>query len=145
MVSRLTSLVAVAVVGGVLIAGCGSSSSSSSTPSTSSAAAASPTSSTSSSTAASTSTSGGSTNSPAAAAAKQGCEAGIKSNPALDPSKRGELSTECQKVADAAASGDKAKYKAAYLSFCTKLVGALPSAAQSAGKAACDQGANAIP
>jgi hypothetical protein len=60
-------------------------------------------------------------------------------------SKQGQLSTDCGKVADAAASGDKAKYKTAYLMYCNDLASALPTAAQAATKAACQQSANAIP
>lgn len=83
-------------------------------------------------------------NTAAADAAKKGCEAGIKNNPALAPDKRDELSKECQKLADAAATGDKAKTKAAYESYCNKLSAALPPAAQESAKSACLQGANQI-
>jgi hypothetical protein len=147
---KVITLLVLVAVGSLVVAGCGSSSSSSST-STPSSGATSSTSAPSSSAAAASSTpapsssSGGGATSAAAAAAKQGCEAGVKNNPALDASKRSELSTACQNVADAAASGDKAKFKAAYTSFCTKLVGALPAAEQTAAKPACIQGANAIP
>jgi hypothetical protein len=143
MRTRLIVVLMVIVAGGVVVAGCGSSSSSSSksTPAPSSGSAGGSTSTSSSS----SGSSGGSTNSPAAQAAKQGCEAAINNNPTIDSSKRAELSTECQKVADAAASGDKAKYKTAYLSFCTKLAAALPAQAQAPAKSACEQSANSIP
>ena len=92
-------------------------------------------------------TSGGSSspaNKAAADAARRGCEAGIKNNPALAPDKRSELSKECQKLAEAAATGDRAKIKAAYSSYCTKLAAALPAQAQAPAKASCLQGANSI-
>lgn len=88
--------------------------------------------------------SGAPANTAAADAAKKGCEAGIKNNPALAPDKRDELSKECQKLADAAATGDKAKVKTAYESYCSKLAAALPQAAQESAKSACLQGANQI-
>lgn len=135
----IISLMLVAVGMGVVV-GCGSSKSSSSSTSTPNSSSGGASTSTSSS-----SSGGGSTNSPAAAAAKQGCEAGINNNAAIDPSKRSGLSADCQKVADAAATGDKTKYKNAYLTFCNDLSAALPAAAQSAAKAACQQSANAIP
>jgi hypothetical protein len=138
MTKRLSVLCVVATVT-ALVAGCGGSSkkSSTSTPSSSSAA-------TSSTSTPSSSSGGTSTNSAAAQAAKQGCESAINSNAALAASKRSALSADCQKVADAAASGNKTKYKSAYLSFCNDLAGALPSAAQAATKSACQQTANAI-
>ena len=88
---------------------------------------------------------GGSTDSDAAKAAKEGCEAGIKNNAALDASKRDDLSKECQKVADAAATGDSSKYKAAYSDYCNKLADALPAQAREAAKNACQQSVDAIP
>jgi hypothetical protein len=150
MASRLFSVVAILAVGGALVAGCGSSSNSSSSTAASSPAASStssastPATSTPSSSSSSSSSGGGGTNSAVAAAAKQGCDAAVSNNPALDPSKRSALSADCQKVADAAASGDKTKLKAAYGSFCNDLVGALPSAAQAVAKPACEQAANSI-
>ena len=87
---------------------------------------------------------GGDLDSDAAKAAKEGCEAGIKNNAALDASKRDELSTECQKVADAAATGDKEKYKAAYGDFCNKLADALPAQARDAARSACQQSVDSI-
>ena len=87
---------------------------------------------------------GGGTDSAAAKAAKDGCEAGIKNNAALDASKQDELSKECEKVADAAATGDTDKYKAAYGKFCNKLADALPAAARDAAKSACQQSVDAI-
>jgi hypothetical protein len=81
----------------------------------------------------------------AADAAREGCEAGIKNNPALDASKQDELSQECEKVAEAAASGDQDEYKAAYSSYCNKLAEAIPEAGRAAAKDACQQGADALP
>jgi hypothetical protein len=89
--------------------------------------------------------SSGGGNAAAAKAAKDGCEAGIKNNAAIDASKQDELSKECQKVADAAASGDQGEFKKAYTSYCNKLAEALPEAARTAAKDACQQGADAIP
>jgi hypothetical protein len=146
MASRLFSVVAILAVGGALVAGCGSSSSPStaapSTPATSTPATSTPSSSGSSTSPSSSSGSGA--NSAVAAAAKQGCDSAVSNNPALDASKRSALEADCQNVAEAAASGDKTKLKAAYGSFCNDLVGALPSAAQGPAKAACQQAANAI-
>ena len=51
----------------------------------------------------------------------------------------------CAKVGEAAASGDKEKFKAAYTSYCDKLSEALPEAARASAKDACQQGADAIP
>jgi hypothetical protein len=146
MASRLFSVVAILAVGGALVAGCGSSNSSSSTAASSTSSASPPATSTA---AASTSTSssssgGGGANSAVAAAAKQGCDSAVSNNPALDSSKRSQLSADCQKVADAAATGDKSKFKAAYGSFCNDLASAVPAAAQAAAKSACQQAANAI-
>jgi hypothetical protein len=147
MKTKVIALLAL-VVAGSLVTGCGSSSSTSTaSPSsgTASTSAASASSSAASSAAAPASSAGGGANPAAAAAAKRGCEAGVNNNPALDASKRSELSAACQNVADAAASGDKAKFKAAYTSYCAKLVSALPAAAQVSAKSACAQSANAIP
>ena len=90
--------------------------------------------------------SGGSTggNEEAAKAAREGCEAGIKGNPAIDAGKQEELSAECEKVADAAASGDKEEFKKAYTDYCNKLAEALPEQARAPAKDACLQGANAM-
>ena len=88
--------------------------------------------------------SAGGGNEAAAKAAKDGCEAGIKNNAAIDASKQEELSKECEKVAEAAASGDKAEFKKAYTSYCNKLSEALPEAARAAAKDACQQGADAL-
>lgn len=163
MRTKVIALLVLVVACGAVLTGCGSSNkktSSNSTPAATTAAsststpaattAASSSSTPAATTAASSSstpsatTSAGSTNSPAAAAAKQACDTAA-SNPELNPSKRSELSADCQKVADAAASGDQAKFKSAYLAFCGSLASALPSEAQAAAKSACDQGANAIP
>jgi hypothetical protein len=139
MRTKVVVLLLLVVVGSVAVTACGSSkSNSTSTPSSSSGGS-------SSTSTPSSSSGGGSTNSAAAQAAKQGCEAGIKNNPALAADKRSGLSVDCQKVADAAATGDKTKYKAAYGTFCNDLAAALPSVAQGPAKAACQQGANAIP
>ena len=89
--------------------------------------------------------SGGGGNAAAGEAAREGCEAGIKNNAAIEASKQDELSKECEKVADAAASGDQAKFKKAYSSYCNKLAEALPEQAREAAKSACQQGAEAIP
>jgi ABC-type oligopeptide transport system substrate-binding subunit len=127
---KVIVVLALVVVGSVIVTGCGSSKKSSSSSSTSTP---------------SSGSGGTSTNSTAAQAAKQACQQSIKSNPAIAASKQGGLSVDCQKVADAAASGDLAKYKAAYGTFCNDLAAALPSGAQAAGKAACEQGGSAIP
>ena len=147
MRTKVIVLLLLVVAGSVVVAGCGSSSSSS-TAASGTSSASTPATSTPSSSGSSTSSSssgGSSTNSAAAAAAKQGCETAVNNNPALAPSKRSALSADCQKVADAAATGDKAKFKAAYGTFCNDLAGALPSAAQAPAKAACQQSAAAIP
>ena len=89
------------------------------------------------------SSSGGS-NEAAAKAAKDGCEASIKDNAAIDASKQDELSKECEKLADAAASGDKGEFKKAYTSYCAKLAEALPEQSREA-KNACQQGVESIP
>jgi hypothetical protein len=88
--------------------------------------------------------SNGGGNSDAAKAAREGCEAGITNNAALDASKQKELTKECEKVADAAASGDKAKFKEAYGSYCDKLSEALPEQARAQAKQACQQSQDAI-
>ena len=89
--------------------------------------------------------SGGGGNTAAADAAREGCEAGIKNNAAIAADKQEELAKECEKVADAAASGDRDEFKKAYLSYCNKLAGALPEQAREAAKSACAQGAESIP
>ena len=88
--------------------------------------------------------SGGSGNSKAAKAAREGCEAGITNNAALEASKQKELTKECEKVADAAATGDQAKFKKAYSSYCNKLAAALPEQARAQAKQTCQQSADAI-
>ena len=129
---RVLVVLVLVVVGSVTATGCGSSNKSSNT-------------STSSTSTSSSSSGGTSTNSAAAQAAKQGCERGIQNNPAIAASKRSALSADCQKVAAAAATGDLAKYKSAYGTFCNDLAGALPSVARAVAKSACQQGAKAIP
>lgn len=138
MVKRLAMLFAALMVLGFVVAGCGDDDdddggdSGSDTP-------------------AKTESSGGSSgssgggNSAAADAAREGCEAGIKNNAAIAADKQEELSNECGKVADAAASGDRDEFKKAYTSYCNKLAEALPEQAQAAAKSACQQGADAIP
>ncbi len=139
MVKRLALLFAALMVLGFVVAGCGDDdddggdSGSSDTPAQTE------------SKEDSGGSSGGGGNSAAAKAAKDGCEAGIKNNAAIDASKQEELSQECQKVADAAASGDQGEFKKAYTSYCNKLAEALPEAARDAAKSACQQGADAIP
>lgn len=133
-------LILVLLLCGFVAAGCGSDKKKDS----STTAASAPAGGTATSGGGSTGSSGAATDSAAAAAAKQGCEAGIKNNPALDASKRAELSKECQKLADAAGSGDKARYKKEYGVFCGKLADALPAQARGPAKAACDQAVNAI-
>ena len=138
MRTKFVVLLVFVVAGSIALTACGSSkssSSSTSTPSSSSGGG---------STSTASSSSGGSTNSAAGQAAKQGCEAGIKNNAAIAADKRSALSADCQKVADAAASGDKAKFKAAYSSYCNNLAAALPSVAQAPAKSACEQSVNAI-
>ena len=83
-------------------------------------------------------------NEAAAKAAREGCEAGIRGNAAIDASKQEELAKECEKVGEAAASGDKDQFKEAYTSYCNKLAEALPAEAQQAAKDGCLQGANAL-
>ena len=137
MVKRLATLFAALMVLGFVVAGCGDDdddggdSGSSDTP-----------------TQTESKDSGGSSgggNAAAADAAREGCEAGIKNNAALDASKQDELTKECEKVADAAASGDREEFKDAYLNYCNKLAEALPEQAREAAKNACSQGAEAIP
>ena len=138
MVKRLAVLFAALMVLGFVVAGCGDDdddggSGSSDTPADTEKKA---------------DDSGGSSgggNTAAADAAREGCEAGIKNNAAIDASKQEELSKECEKVADAAASGDQGEFKKAYTSYCNKLAEALPEAARAAAKDACAQGADAIP
>ena len=138
MVKRLAVLFAALMVLGFVVAGCGDDdddggSGSSDTPAETEKKA---------------EDSGGSSgggNTAAADAAREGCEAGIKNNAAIDASKQDELSKECEKVADAAASGDQGEFKKAYSSYCNKLAEALPEAARTAAKDACQQGADAIP
>ena len=89
--------------------------------------------------------SSGGGNSAAADAAREGCEAGIKNNAAIAADKQDELSKECEKVADAAASGDQGEFKEAYTNYCNKLAEALPEQAREAAKSACAQGAESIP
>ena len=125
---RVVAVLALVVVGGAMVTGCGGSNKSTTGTSTSSSG-----------------SGGTSTNSAAAQAAKSGCERGIKNNPAIAASKQGALTADCQKVADAAASGSLARYKAAFGTYCNDLASALPSAAQATAKAACEQGAKAIP
>jgi hypothetical protein len=79
------------------------------------------------------------------ATAKQGCESGLGSNPAIPAAKRSSLVSFCGKLTDDVSAGSKAKLKADYESFCATLVSALPAAAQAAAKPACDQQDNAIP
>ena len=136
MVKRLAVLFAALMVLGFVVAGCGDDdddkgSDSSDTPAKTEDSG-------------SSGSSGGSNNEAAAKAAKDGCEAGIKNNAAIDASKQEELSKECQKVADAAASGDKDEFAKAYGSYCNKLAEALPEAARAAAKDACQQGADAL-
>ena len=135
MVKRLAVLFAALMVLGFVVAGCGDDDDdgggSSDTPAQTEDSGGS-------------GSSGGGGNEAAAKAAKDGCEAGIKNNAAIDASKQEELSKECAKVADAAASGDKAEFKKAYTSYCNKLSEALPEAARAAAKDACQQGADAL-
>lgn len=137
MVKRLAMLLAALMVLGFVVAGCGDDdddkgSGSPDTPAKTEDSGG------------SGSAAGGSNNEAAAKAAKDGCEAGIKNNAAIDASKQEELSKECQKVADAAASGDKEEFSKAYGSYCNKLAEALPEAARAAAKDACQQGADAL-
>jgi hypothetical protein len=136
MVKRLAMLFAALMVLGFVVAGCGDDDddggdSGSDTPAQTESK-----------------ESGGSSgggNASAGEAAREGCEAGIKNNAAIDASKQDELSKECEKVADAAASGDQAEFKKAYTSYCNKLAEALPEQAREAAKSACAQGAESIP
>ena len=136
MVKRLAMLFAALMVLGFVVAGCGDDddddSGSSDTPAQ-----------TESKDDSGGSSSGG--NAGAAEAAREGCEAGIKNNAAIAADKQEELSKECEKVADAAASGDRDEFKDAYINYCNKLAEALPEQAREAAKSACAQGAESIP
>lgn len=138
---KYLAAIAVAVLGLGLTA-CGSSSkkTSAKTPaSTPSMATTTSTKAKASTPASSGSSTGGSVNMAAYNAAKQGCEAGIKSNAAIEASKQSMLSKECQKLAGAAGSGVLSKYKAEYGVFCNDLASALPAAAVAVAKASCKQ------
>lgn len=131
MIKRLCSAVAIAAVGGALVAGCGSSSSSSSS-SSSTAAPASATSSQAGST--STGSSGGSTGSSAVAAAVAQCKASIASASSLSS----DAKTKLEGLCDEAAKGDPASLKKATAAVCQQIVkDTVPSSAQAAALAAC--------
>ena len=125
MIKRLCSLVAIAAVGGALLAGCGSSSSSSS--SSSSAAPAASTS--------SSASSGGSTSVPAAlSTAVASCKSTISRAPNLSEDAKNKLEGLCNQ----AASGNGANLKKTEASVCQQIVkDTVPSSAQAAALAAC--------
>jgi hypothetical protein len=127
MVSRLSSLVVVAVVSGAFVAGCGSSSSSS-TPSASSTSAPSG--------AASTSGSGGgssASSNPAVQQAVAACKASVGAAPTLSADEKTKLTTLCDK----AASGDVAGVQKIAAQVCRDVAKSLPASAQSTALAAC--------
>ncbi len=139
MYKRLSSLLAVAAVGGALLAGCGSSSSSSTTASSTPAASSSTSTAapTSTSTAASSSSASGGgsvANNPAVKAAVAQCKSSINAQPTLSASAKAKLSAIC----DEAAKGDPASLKKAEAKVCVELVKeTVPAAAQAQALASC--------
>lgn len=134
MIKRLCTFAVLAVLGGALVAGCGSSSSSSS-----SAAPAN----TSSSASSSTASSGGSTasggnssiaNNPAVKAAVAQCKASIAAAPTLSADAKSKLSDLCDK----AAQGDPVALKKASAQVCQEIIKeTVPSGSQAAALASC--------
>lgn len=118
MIRKLSTWLLVVLVGGVLIAGCGSSSSSSSksTPAP-----------TTSSSTSSSSQSGGASN-PAVAEAVARCKQGVQAAPTLSSSTKGKLEGICDK----AANGDPEEVRKAAQEVCTEVVNASPLPAGSA-------------
>jgi hypothetical protein len=134
MVSRLSSLVVVVVVGGAIVAGCGSSSSSSSTSTPSAPASVA----TSTSGSASTGSGGASSSSnPGVAEAVAVCKATIGASTTLSA----DLKTKLQAICDKAASGDQTGVKQATAQVCQEIVKAsVPQSEQAAALAACPKG-----
>jgi len=129
MIKRLCSLVAIAAVGGALVAGCGSSSSSSSSAATPAASPSSPAAST------STGSSGGAAAVPAnLAAAVAQCKASIGAAPSLSADAKTKLESLC----DQAASGKAVDIKKTTAEVCVEIVkDSVPASAQAAALAAC--------
>jgi hypothetical protein len=123
MVSRLSTWLAVALLGGVLVAGCGSSSSTSSSTSTSQ----------STTTAAASTTAGGTTvpavaNSPAVQQAVAACKHGVQSASTLSSSAKAKIEGICDK----AGKGDLNAAREAARELCVELVNSSPLPASSA-------------
>jgi len=123
MVSRLTTWLVVALLGGVLVAGCGSSSSTSSSTSTSQ-----------STTTAAATTAGGATtvpavaNNPSVQQAVAACKHGVQSASTLSSSAKSKIEGICDK----AGSGDVTAAAEAARELCVELINASPLPAGSA-------------
>jgi maltose-binding protein MalE len=126
MTGRL-SMLGVAALAALAIAGCGSSSSSSSSsaPSTSTAA--------SSSTTASSSGGGSVASNPAVQQAVAQCKASINAVPTLTADVKAKLT----KLCDSAATGDPTAIKKASAQVCQEIAKSLPAQAQQAALASC--------
>jgi hypothetical protein len=114
MVSRLSAWTALALAGGVLVAGCGSSSTSTTTTSQSTTTAA-------------ATTAGGSTvpavaNNPAVQEAVAACKHGVQSASGLSSNTKAKIEGICDK----AASGDENAAKEAARELCIEIVNASP-------------------
>ncbi len=117
MIPRLTTWLAVALAGGVLVAGCGSSSTSTSTTTTSQ----------STSTAVATTASSGTAvpavaNNPAVQEAVAACKHGVQSASGLSSSSKAKIESICDK----AANGDANAAKEAARELCIEIVNASP-------------------
>jgi hypothetical protein len=112
MIRKLSTGLLVALLGGALIAGCGSSSSSSNSSSSSTPAA----------TTSSTGTSGATSSNPSTAAAVAACKSGIQSESTLSAATKGKLENVCEK----AAHGDTEAVRKAAEEVCTEVVNASP-------------------
>lgn len=117
MIRKLSTWLLVAMVGGVLIAGCGSSSSSSSSSSPTTSAPAATTKSSSSG-----SESGGSSSNPTLAAAVAKCKQGVQAAATLSSSTKGKL----EQICDKAANGNPDAARKAAREVCVEIVNASP-------------------
>lgn len=117
MIRKLSTWLLVAILGGVLLAGCGSSSSSSSQSTATPAA-----------TTSSTSSSSSTSESSAVAAGVQACKNGVQHAPTLSSSTKSKLEGICDK----AANGDEEAARKAAQEVCTEIVNSSPLPAGSA-------------
>ncbi len=136
MTARLFALLSVTLVGGALLAGCGSSSTTSSSQSSSTSAPSAPASAATSSSSTSTpSTPAGVPSSAAVQEAVAACKSSVHSAPTLSASVKSKIEDICNK----AASGNLEAAQKAAKEACTEIVNAspVPASAKEAALAAC--------